>query len=222
MANMFQNAGAVSTVKPAKAAKDKKLQVEIEDLEMLASLDATIKALTAMQATIAAGVKETIKSEFVKLGMDVKKRPDNFRGNEGNASASCEMRKRSSASKLTEAEIELLTKHSVDFDVVDDVTECYVINPAYKDDQDLLAKAAAALETVEGLPEDFIKMQAGVSRTIVADNSLDQIFRLKDAGTVANLLNIVGVLAIKPKLENADLKSAMDLIKGLIPAVVKQ
>ena len=66
-----------------------------------------------------------------------------------------------------------------------------------------------------GLPEDFIQHQEGKSRRVASDASLEQIFTLKP-GFTYELLDVVSTLAIRPKLDDADLKGALARISKAI------
>lgn len=212
--NMFKQAGKTSTVAAAKKKSDK-VEIALTDLEDLASVNAVLKALDGLKVTLSESVKDQMKDQFVEAGTNVKHRPDNFRGVEGIASASCELKKRSTASKLSEEEIKLLTKNKITVDVTESVTETFIINPKFKDDQDLLERVSEALAGVDGMPEDFIQLQEGQSKTTVSDEALNQIFAKKPA-VARKLLDVVGVLAIKPKLETGDVSDAMELVTTLL------
>ena len=191
-----------TTAKPVQVAKPKKNEpqrVEIADMEKLAALDSVIKSLTALKTTFEADVKAAMANRFVTDGCAKKGRPENFRGIEGVAEASCELRARSSASSLSNDEQTLLSRNSIPMTKIESVAETFVVNPAYAGDSELLGKVAAKLNSIKGIPEDFIQTQAGVSRTVIAEGAMDAIFQ---HGTMNahELLSIVATLAIKPKM----------------------
>lgn len=215
MANLFKNAKATAGSKPAKAKKSTKDEVTITDLNTLASIETVIKSLTSLKETVEASVKEQMKQHFIEAGVARQKRPENFRGIDGAASASCELKKRSSRSTLTDDEVEVLDKFGVSYETVNDVEERFIVNPAYQDNQDLLGTVSKALEKVKGLPEDFIMMQPAVSRKVVSDEALNELFRVEKKH-INNILPMVAVLAVKPKLDNTDVADAMETLKNLI------
>ena len=203
MAINFATAGTIKSVKPAK--KSDRPEVSIADLEDFAALDAAIKSMTALKGVLEGNIKASMKSHFVEAGCDSKSRPVNFRGIDGAASASCELRARSSASSLSAEEQELLAKFSIPMRTDTVVAETLVINPAYLGDADLLAKVQTALNGVEGIPDDFILKQDGVSKTVVDGDALEVLFATGDEETAAALLPVVGTLAIKPVLSDSAL-----------------
>lgn len=209
---MFATAKTVKTA--TKAKKPTKASIEITGIEALSAIDHAIKALTALKETYEADVKSEVSTHFVKAGIEAGKRPANFTGTEGKATASCELRKRSSRSGLAEGEIEMLEAAGIATEIAEDVVDTFVINPAYAGDQDLLAKIEKKLSQIKDLPEDFILRQEGVSRRVVSEAALDQIFTL-DEETVAALLPVVGTIALKPKFEAESLADVFQVIETL-------
>lgn len=185
---------------------------EIKGLEKYVALCAARDAIDTLIKTIEMDdVKPALSSEFVTAGRLDGKRPANFHGVEGEAKASCELRKRAWNSSLTPEEVELLNKHKIS-------TEerfGWVINKAYANDIALQVKVSKALSAVEGIPSDFIQ-PVPVVRTTTND-SLDQLFRLP-AKTITELLPIVGTLAIKPAW-NGDFDHAMKIAQDLLDSI---
>lgn len=211
--NLFTQAKVV----PAKQAKAKveKSTVEIEGLETYSAICAVEKALKALKETYKGAIETHIVDQFVIDGTRAKKRPANFKGSEGSATASCELRKRSSISGLNDEEIILLNKYGIETSVESNAVETFIINPAYKDDQAILGKVSEALGKVKGLPADFIQMQEATKKTIVTDASLDQVFALPEKA-VRELIRVVGVLAVKPTLAGVDVREALESLKDVI------
>ena len=108
-ANIFSTAATVK-VEPKKAAADNKTKIEIKGLEDYAMVDSLEKNLKAIKETLAGQVKTQMKEIFTRQN---NKRPENFRGIEKHASASCELRKRTIASVLTEEEVTALEADKV-------------------------------------------------------------------------------------------------------------
>jgi len=213
MAINFATAG---TIKSVKAKKSDRPEVSIADLEDFAALDAAIKSMTALKAILEGNIKASMKVHFVEAGCETKSRPVNFRGIDGNASASCELRARSSASTLSAEEQELLTKFNIPMRTDTVVAETLVINPAYLGNADLLAKVQKALNGVKDIPDDFILKQDGVSKTVVDGDALEVLFAKGDEDIAAVLLPVVGTLAIKPVL--ADSALAYGIVSKLLAA----
>ncbi len=214
MSNMFENAKAPKA-KPAAGKKSKGREVEVKGLNELASIKAVLAALEGMAKTTEAEIKAQMADEFVKEGCKIGRRPENFKGVDVGATASCQIRKRSTRSVLSEGEIELLEANGVEYETVADVEDTFVINPTYAADSDLLGKVSKKLEGIKGLPEDFIQHQEGKSRCVATEASVEQIFTLAPEVT-SELLDVVATLAIRPKLDDANLKSALDRISKVI------
>ncbi len=214
MANMFDKAKKVEP-KQAKGKKSKGREVQVKGLNELASIKAVLAALEGLAITTEAQIKAQMAEEFVTEGCAIGRRPENFKGIDLGATASCQIRKRSSKSVLSEGEVELLEANGVTYETIDDVEDTFVINPAYSGDSDLLEKISKKLATIKGLPEDFIQHQEGKSRRVASDASVQEIFTLKPEVT-NELLDVVATLAIRCKLDEADLKGCMARIAKVI------
>lgn len=212
---MFETAKKSTTkAAPKKSAKEK-VVIEVPGMETLATIKTITKALEGLAESVEAEVKDDMASNFVKLGCAKKKKPDSFTGVEGNATASCELRKRSARSVLSAEEQELLKKHKVSMETVEDVKETFVINYAYKDDQVLLGKVSNAISKIKGMPEDFIVHQEQQARVTTTADSLDEIFQ-KKPDVAAMLLSVVGTLAVKPKLVDGDITDAIEKLNEIL------
>ena len=226
MSNVFATAPKVAAKPKAKKA-DTSDRVLIAGLEELASIDAAMKSLKAMKDTVEAEVKMHQKAHFVEAGLAAGKRPANFKGYEGIAVASCELRARSSASPLSEEEQALLEEHGIPVTKVDTTVETFIINPQYLNDSALLEKVGNVIGKIKDLPADFIMKQEAVSKYIVAEDGLDKLFALplekgnpdlaaaNRANLVSTLIPIVGTLAIKPTIGDK-MKEAMEYVIALL------
>lgn len=215
MSNMFSKAKATPVTKTKTKGKAKR-EVEIAGLEDLAQVQALIASLEAVAKTLASDVKDKAVDEFVREGMAINRRPDNWRGVDGVGSASVELRKRSTRSKLTAAEQEQLTAAGISFGEAVTTEERFVINPAYMNDQALLEKASNAMSKVKGMPEDFITLQAKQSHSVATEATLNEVFALDDAAKVRELVAVAGTLALKPKLEATDIEATLASVKKLL------
>lgn len=197
---LFKNA---KTIK-APATKGRKAEaetVEIKGMERYAAIKAAIDTLTALAGVEEAAIKALMATRFVQQGCAPEKqcRPDNFKGIEGTAEGSCQLKIRSTASVLSEDEQKLLAQHEIPFERVIKTQEAFLINPAYTNNMALLAKVEEALEGVE-LPEDFLMKQEEVSVPVVTEESMNAVFK-KDSATAEILLPVVTTMAIRPKIE---------------------
>lgn len=207
--SLFANAKTVAT--PAKATKSKSVVREISGVERHAAIDAAIKSLQAMLEVEAEKIKAEAATIFIEEGVKLKRKPENFKGTEGSATTSVELRKRSTASVLNADDQALLKEHSIPFDREVQTAEAFLINPAYTNDMALLAKVEEALAGVD-LPEDFLMKQEEKTRAIVTDESLAAVFT-KSVEEAELLLPLVATLALKPKIDG-DFWSILDEITG--------
>lgn len=206
-------------VKGAAAPKKKgdKTEIEVEGLEQYAEVVSAEKTLGTLKEDLRKAVVKRMMDYFVAEGMKLGRRPESCRGTEGTASASLELRSRSTASALTEMEIQTLKEAGVSTQEVSDVAETFRINPAYKDDQDMLAKVSEALSGVEGLPEDFIQLQEANKKVVVTPTSLDEVFaKGRTKAQIEQLLPMVSVNGIKPKIDDEDTERVFNDILKLI------
>ena len=214
--NLFAKAKEQAIKQVDKGSKKKAVpEYNIEQLNDLAAIDAVMKSLDTMRTTIEQDIKGQMMSIFVDEGTKRKTRPKNFRGTDTRSSASCELKKRTSRSRLTQEEVDLLTKFGVSYDTSTDVTTTFIINPNYADDMSLLETVSKLLEG--HVPSDFIQMQQGVEIRSVSDRSLDQVFESTDVSRrdMANLLKTVGTLSLKPIYEG-DVTNAIEYVKDLL------
>jgi adenosyl cobinamide kinase/adenosyl cobinamide phosphate guanylyltransferase len=211
MANLFGKAKAIEITKPA-AKKDTKELVNLTGLEELAQIDAAIKALTSMKKTVEADVKAEAFDHFFDKVVETHKRPDNFRGVEGIATASIEFRKRSTTSPITEEEMPLFVDNKIPLETIVTVQKLFGINPAYANNDALLEKVSAALEGI--VPDDFIVVQEEVSKKVVSEEAMDAVFAAKRPNF--ELVKAISVMAIKPKLEKTDLPAIMEALSKMM------
>lgn len=206
---IFDKAKTIKTDKPSKRSAP---SVVMAGIEAVAALDTVIKSLTALKETKMVAVKDAMKERFIRVGLDEKRRPVNFKGIEGEASASCELRIRSKTSALSDAEVAFLTKHGIKTHTITATPETFAINPSYLQDATIMRAVEIALKKVKGLPEDFIQYQEGVSSTVVDDGALDEMFAKASKVDCEQIINTIGVLAVKPKMNEDDYKAAMKIV----------
>ena len=208
--SLFKTAKATAAPKAASKKSDKD-EVALKGLQQLAEIDALMKALAGMKTTLEASVKADAFDHFFGVAQATAKRPDNFRGIDGIASASIEMRKRSTASALSEEEIALFEEHGLKVEKVVAVQKLFGINPAYASDDALLEKVSAAIESF--VPADFIVVQEEKSKMVVGEATIEQAFADK---APREIIEAITVMAVKPKLETTDIAQIMDDVKALI------
>ncbi len=212
MANMFAKAQVVDKVETKAKKKDDKREVQTPGVHDLAVVSALIKNLKAVEATLQADVKSLMRTEFTAEGNRTKKRPDSYRGVDGDSKATLMLSKRSTASPLTDEEVEAFTADKVPFEKVVAVEERFIVNPKYFADQELLEKASKAL-TKAGIAEDFVMLQAEQSKYIVSEDTVDFVFA---NGLIEKYLGMTTTLGIKPNTSVTDIKKSLDSVKKLL------
>jgi hypothetical protein len=192
--SIFAKAAKVSA-KPTAKAKATKQEIALAGIQSLAEVEAMIKNLEAVKSTLATEIKEAGFSEF--LAMETNVRPESFKGVDGMATCSVEMRKRGTNSALNADELEVLESLGLTAFKQVVTTEMFGINPKYAGDEKLMEKVSKALEKI--VPEDFIVLQEEVSKMVVSDELMDAAFKLEGEAR-QTALRIVTTMALKPKL----------------------
>ena len=149
------------------------------------------------------------------------KKPESFTGKDGAASASVELRKRGTNSPLKEEEHALLLANGFAPTKQVVTQQLFAINPAYAGDAKLLEKVSGALGKIKDLPADFIVQQDEVSKMVVSEENVAEIFAARpklNKDTFESLVRIVTTQALKPKLEETDFTVIMGEIAKLLTA----
>lgn len=193
---LFAKAKAV-TAKPTAAAKKAKQEIVIPGILQLAEMKAMIASLEAAAKTLEGDIKEKGFGQFLNMTGSV--RPESFKGTDGKASCSVEMRKRGTNSALNESEIEVLESLGLKPFTQVVTTEMYGINPAFAGNAELMEKVSTALESI--VPEDFFVLQEGVSKKVVDDALCDAAFQMQAGENRTKAVRIVTTMALKPKLD---------------------
>jgi hypothetical protein len=203
------NAGDAPKTKKKSTAEE----VSVAGLEDLAIVNAVIKQLETLQSTLKEDVNGQMLDHFTTNGMADKKKPANFAGVDGAGTGSMQLRKRTSRSKLTPADIEILDEVGISYTESDD--SLFYINKKYAEDEKLLEKVSKALDKVPGIPTDFI--EATPTTYVTTDESIDELFKngkLKRP-RVREVLQIVGTLATRLKY-TGDHDELMDKLSEMI------
>lgn len=215
--DMFSTAAVVKAPPKGKSKVDDRATHEVKGLEDLALVCAARKNFEAVEETLGGPIKAQLREQFIEAGLAAKKRPDNYRGLERTATASCEFRKRGTNQPLNEAEIAAFERYGIPTEKVVIVPAAFIINPAYIEDKETLAKVSKVLLDA-GIPADLFMRQEEQSKICVPEAALDVLFT-KKPDVVEKMFDSVAVLGIKPKLEedvsiDVVLKAAAKLAKG--------
>lgn len=215
----FAKVASLAPAKSAAKAGATRKEIPIDGLEAYANIDAAIKALEGLKATFEPQVKGKAFAEFMTLAAANNTKPDSFTGVEGIATASMELRKRGTNSALKTEEHALMLKHG--FAPTEEIItpELLAINPKYAADTKLLEKVEKALGKVTGLPEDFIVKQEQVSKMVVSEANVTEVFAARPKlakDDFEAIVKIVTTQAVKPKLAETDFTAIMAKIAELL------
>jgi hypothetical protein len=207
---LFSTAKTIAAPKTAKAKKEK-LEIAMPQLQQLAEIKALMASLEGVAKSLEGELKSSGFEKFLEMAGS--SRPESFRGVDGMASASIEMRKRGTNSALNEDEIATLKQLGIEPFEQTITTEMFGINPEYAADAKLMAKVETALSKVTGLPSDFIVKQEGRSKFVVSDEMLTAGFEKKHRAAI----EIMTTMAIKPKLEEGyPMEALFDNVKEIV------
>ena len=205
-ANIFAAATVIKSkeAKP-KAKKNSKREVELgEKLTTSAAIGALLGSLGSIKETLDEELKQTMTDEFVAEAIKTQRRPESFKGVSDEASASCEIRKRSTRSVLSPEEVTILQNYGVEVEtktIKEAVPERYIINPKAFAEPELLQEISnrlAGLETKDG--EGLVLLQEAkkaVEAKVVGINALDDVSRkIKDEHKLERIFDIIAVNAL--------------------------
>ena len=209
--DMFASAPKATPLAETKSKKDKE-QVQIgNDLDVLSAAAAVVKSLEATKTVYDAKVKEVMTRMFTHLGVEANGRPSNFEGAGTMSTASCQLKK--SSSVLSEDAATKLAERGISLDEKVVREEAYLFNPAILADPVLRKKVSDALSKIDFGGVAPIIHQEKESKKIVAEDSIDQLFKLAETEEdVKELLPMVSVLSITPKF-NGTLTQAMAMLE---------
>lgn len=219
MSNLFTKAKQLPVAKTATAKKEKQ-EIALAGLQSLAEIKALMQGLEAAAATLEGEIKEAGFAEFLK--METKVRPESFKGTDGLATCSVEMRKRGTNSALNEDEVAALEAAGLTPFKQVITAEMFGINPTYAGDELLMNKVSKALEKVAGLPADFIVHQPEKSKLVVSDEVVNAAFALTGESR-EGALRICTTMALKPKL-SADypMENLLDNVAAILNPKVEE
>lgn len=219
--NLFNTAKTVTDPTPKKK-KGEKTEVFIgESLDTYSAIDTMIKTLTGIKDVYRNDVLEAMTKQFVTETLSTKTKPENFKGLGNQSEASCELRKRSSASVLSAAEVALLDKYNISTETVITTPaqeEKFFFNPKLVADPKLANKISKALSSIPELANiDVLLREAPkeeVSVQVASDKSFfDAAANINNAEALKHVYGIIATVAIKPKMTTDDLKAVLSLIE---------
>ena len=196
----------------APQAQDEAPILQIPGLVNLAKLDRSCEVLDAMRKL------ELAQARSVTLGIMIAsarpgERPRNFKGIEGAATATHQLRKRGSGTPLSEQAESVLTEAGLPLGRKVIQPQTYRVKPEYATDARKVTIAGEALGA-SGLPDDFIERQAEVSFAIVTDETIEAIFAnyAHDREALLKFLHLTTDVIVVPNWEGDD-REAIDFAR---------
>lgn len=214
MTDLFAKAKSTPKPKAKVAKKDNKREVEHSGLQRLAAFKKLEDDAKAAKEVVATELKEDLLEEFISEGLRLKKCPESYRGVEhievdGEArvvaSASMELRKRSSRSTFEEdgEDHKFLQELGVPLEKAVTVPHRFIFNQEILENdkfREALSEAIGSID-VEGFdPADVIREQEEEYGIVTTDESLDWAFANLNDNSIREAIELLGVPAIKAKL----------------------
>lgn len=215
--NQFANAAVVATEPKTKKTRKPDLpMIEMPGVMAVAALDKVIKHLTILKAAAEDKVHKAAWRKFITDGRKIKGQPGSFKGVEGLATITFTMPIRGSNRPLSEDHRVLLANHAIPTTTRESRAECYIVNPTYTNDIELLKRVGAALAKVEDIPADFIQFLPAQSDTFVTEASVNAVFGHSNRQITAALAPIVCTMVPKPGInEEVSLDDSMAMMRKL-------
>jgi hypothetical protein len=193
MTNIFQE--AMKQKQPSVKAENNE-KFELEGVKTLSTIKSLISILEEEYTSVANELKDAASEEFIVRGVETKSRPKSFNLCEDDYEVNFQVRK--SSSSLTENEINLLNKYHISTQEVEVKKESFSINSKYISDKKFLKKISDKLVEIPDLPSDFIVYSPPVKSVLLAESSIDDIFKnINDTDIIDKILNICSVKALK-------------------------
>lgn len=214
MTDLFAKATKTPKPKAKVAKKDNKREVEHSGLQKLAAFKKLEDDAKAAKEAVGAELKQELLEEFAAEGKRLGKCPDSYRGVEhieidGQAvrvaEASMELRKKSSASAFDEdgPDHKLLEELGIPLERKVSVPHRFIFNQEILENDEFRAALSEAIASidVEGFdPADVIREQEEEYKIVTTEDSLDVAFDTLEGDELMEVLELIGVAAIKAKL----------------------
>jgi hypothetical protein len=195
----------------AEQAHTKPDLVEMPGLRLLAAIVEGGKTVEAVKLIRLGPLQQALLKRMAELGRDGTV-PANYQGIEGEATASCQLRRKGSNQPLAPDQVQVLREAGVSVELHVVTPRTFIVNPAYVDDADMIKLAGDVLGQA-GLPDDFIQQQEAVAWDVVGESALEDIFRLhgKDPPRARMLLEVAAIPVVVAKW-NGDAEEAANLL----------
>lgn len=195
----FLAAPKVATPPPT-SKKPKTVNYPMPNVKKIGALDWLITAAESVMELFMMDLKKAMVSKFITDGCALKSKPSNFMGEEDGSTASCQLRRRSSSSHLTEDEVERCTELKITLGEKTLTEERYIFNPILLNQYG--PQIEEALKKIPGLPANIIEHQTERKVYVSTDDAIEAAFKLTPLKCLS-VLPILTTLAVSPKFEIA-------------------
>ena len=221
--NLFKTAIAVpnpEVIIPSNKGNNKDQLYFGAQLDTLAAIRALTKSLEAAGVTTEETIKNATLNAYVDASIKAGKRVANFKGVGDISEASCEVRRKSSRSPLSDLDAAILNENHIPMEkvvVTEKIPQRYFFNPAIIADEALAEKITAALSTVKELKgQDIILEQparAEVCNSIVTESAFDAAAKIKNKAVAQKIVSIISTISVKTTLKTQDFDTIINLIR---------
>jgi len=222
--DLFNNAPTVEKVEKKKAGKKEREEVEIDELDKLASFKILEKVLEEESSGLQARVRQTVIDFFAERMAETGSKPDSFVGVGEYAHASCEMRRRGSNMPLDPETVERLINAGLESCINRNVKvpERLILNPNLP--QESLVRLAELVKSDAQLKNEVVVMrQEEEFNFSVSESGLDMIAKSRDGELILSVLEKMATFAIgKFKIDGESIEQGKDDDKCITPNAKKR
>jgi hypothetical protein len=222
-ANLFTAAKKVSSSNKAtpSSSKPKTAEIPIEGLDEFAIIKSFSKRLEGLAKILEGNIKDFQEEYFITKGMEDGKRPSNFKGVDEHSSASCQLKKISSSTKIPDEALEILKDNDISYDEEVVTDEHFVFNSEVLEMPGIAEKISEALSAIPELKDqEVIRHIPSQTKLVLTDRTIEEAFeKISDKETIRRIIPMITQLAVVPKLSPT--KSFHDL-KEVLLAVLEQ
>ena len=213
MPNIFDAAPTTITVKVSKSKSESRPVHAVNGLSELAAINSLMATLEGLKEGFEAQVKAEGLDIFTTLALKAGIKPETFNLVDDMSTGQFQMRKRSTASPLTEAEVAICKAYSIPTVENVKVQERFVFNPEVLQDQVAMEKISKALGRIPELKGmTIVQKQEEQKTTVIADGGIEASCALKDKAQMVAALAVSGVQALKTKFDSEEMKDAFEVL----------
>jgi hypothetical protein len=222
--DLFNNAPTVEKVEKKKAGKKEREEVEIDDLDKLASFKVLEKVLEQEAKGLQARIREEVVNFFAERMAETGQTLSSFVGIDDCSTASCEIRRKGSNMPLDPETVERLIGAGLESCINRNVKvpERLILNPNLS--QDSLVRLAELVKNDAVLKNEVVVMRQEEEFTcVVSESGLDLIAKSRNAELILSVIEKMATFAIgKFKIDGESIEQGKDDDKCVTPNAKKR